>query len=217
MIKTRIWDSKDRIKNSGLGATRSDHGFSLIELIVSLVLTLIILGVAVSIFSSALGTRNRESSTTDAITSAQAALNIISREIGNAGYGLTSNGIVLADSTDKRIHIRTNTNNSDSLTNGAGEDVTFFYDATSQSVVRYDANTSLTTGVINRVSDVDFIYHNYNPDGTNSTGLAAVNTGRVTIILKVILQDVIGQPAGRIITVDSDVTLRNSPYNLGQY
>jgi UDP-N-acetylglucosamine 2-epimerase len=63
-----------------------------------MVITLLILGVAVMTFSNALGSRSREMSTTDAITSARAALNIMSREIGNSGYGLTTNGLVLTDS-----------------------------------------------------------------------------------------------------------------------
>lgn len=195
----------------------TEEGFSLTELIVSLVLTLIIMGVAVTMFSSALGTRNRETSTSDAVTAAEAALNIVSREIGNSGYGLITNGIVLADSTGKRIHVRANTNNQDTTTNGPGEDVTFYYDSSTQSVVRYDSNTGVASGVINRVSDVDFIYHNYNADGSNAPGSAAVNTGRITISLKVILANVTGQPTGRQIKVSSDVTLRNSPYMLGQY
>jgi Tfp pilus assembly protein PilW len=71
------------------GSRLSDSsGFSLVELIISMVITLVILGVAVAAFSGALGSRDFESSRTDAITSAQAALNIMSREIGNSGYGL---------------------------------------------------------------------------------------------------------------------------------
>jgi type II secretory pathway pseudopilin PulG len=199
----------------------SAAGFSLVELLVSMIITLIILGVAVATFSGALGTRDRESSKTDALTSAQAALNIMSREIGNSGYGLTSNGLVLADCTDKRLHFRANTVNTGNsiATDAPGEDVTFFWDNTiAGSVVRYDAyNGGTTSGVINRVSDVDFVYYNYATDGTFSPGPAAANTGRVTITLTVILADVRGQPTGQTVKIRSDVTLRNSPYMLGQY
>ncbi len=90
-------------------------GFSLIELIMSMALTLIILGIAVGAFTGALGSRERETSRTDALTSAQAALNIMSREIGNAGFGLTSNGIVYGDSNDKQIHFRANVENTGKL------------------------------------------------------------------------------------------------------
>src|SRR4051812_21927600 len=75
-------------------ARSGEAGFSLVELMISTVLSLIILGVGVATFSGAIGRRERESSRTDALTSAQAALNIMSREIGNAGYGLADNGLV---------------------------------------------------------------------------------------------------------------------------
>ena len=193
-------------------------GFSLIELLVSMSITLLILGVAVATFSAALGRREREASRTDALTSAQAALNIMSREIGNSGYGLINNGLVLSDCTEKRVHFRSNivnTGNSMS-TDSPGEDVTFYYDSVSQSVVRYDAIGG-TSGVINRVSDVDFIYYNYSLNGTATAGAATASTGRVNIKLTVIMADVRQQPTNQTVTLTSDVTLRNSPYMLGQY
>jgi len=205
--------------------TASDVGFSLVELIISMVITLIILGVAVATFSGALGQRDRESSRTDALTSAQAALNIMSREIGNAGYGLTDNGLVLADCTVKRVHFRSNIENtggSAATTGQGGEDVTYYFDEATQSVVRYD-RVAGTSGIINRVSDVDFIYWNYTYDPitrsvvVTQSAVAAANTARVNIQLKVILADVLGQPTNRQEIINSDVTLRNSTYMLGQY
>lgn len=199
-------------------------GFSLIELLISMVLTLVILGVAVTTFSSALGSRERESSKTDAITSTQAALNIVSREIGNSGYGLKTNGIVSGDSTSKRLHIRANIMNNDSETNDAGEDITFYWDENSKSVVRYDAfDGGSTSGIINRVSDVDFVYYNYTFNYVTNTVVVtesstpSANTGRINITLKVTLANVQGQPANQSVKVSSDVTLRNSPFMLGQY
>lgn len=199
-------------------STTERAGFSLIELLVSMTLTLLILGVAVATFSAALGRREREASRTDALTSAQAALNIMSREIGNSGYGLISNGLVLADCTEKRVHFRSNVANTGNsmATDSPGEDVTFYYDSVSQSVVRYDA-VGGTSGVINRVSDVDFIYYNYSLNGTATAGAATASTGRVNIKLTVIMADVRQQPTNQTVTLTSDVTLRNSPYMLGQY
>jgi len=203
--------------------TQNQHresGYSLVELIISLVLTLIILGIAVTTFSSALSSRTRESSTADGITSTQAALNIMSREIGNAGYGLSSNGIVLTDSGAQILRVRANVSNEQSAgnggaTSGAGEDVTFYFDSSSQSVVRFDANPAVTSGVINRVSSVTFEYHD-DSNGTSGTTPTAA-TSRVRILLTVTLPDVQGQPANRSVQVKSDVTLRNSPYHLSQY
>ncbi len=151
--------------------TGDEHGFSLIELIVSMGITMLILGVAVSVFSGALSTRARESSRTDAITSAQAALNIMSREIGNAGYGLSTNGVV-TDSTATMLHVRANTDNSNATTSDPGEDIAFYLDGTGgdQSVVRHDNTTGQTSGIINRISSVTFTYHNYVNIGTVPVG-----------------------------------------------
>jgi type II secretory pathway pseudopilin PulG len=202
----------------------TEGGFSLVELIIAMVITLVILGVAVMTFSNALGSRDRQLSTTDAITSARAALNIMSREIGNSGYGLTTNGIVAGDSGANRIHFRTNTDNSNFLTDGPGEDLTFYCDSCGQcidggagSVLRYDKNTDVASGIINRVSRVEFTYYNYT--GTSdpvASQTAAANTGRVNIKLTVCLPTARNQPTSAV-TVSTDVTLRNSIYMRGQY
>lgn len=198
--------------------TSRQSGFSLVELIVSAVITLIILGVAVTVFSAALGRRARESSRTDAITSAQAALNIMSREIGNAGYGLSDNGVV-TDSTATMLHIRSNVVNTNSTTTDPGEDVVFYLDGngTNQSVVRHDNNTGETSGIINRISSVSFAYANYTNTGPATIGAAGPDTGKITITLTVILENVQGQPTNQTVTISSDVTLRNSAYMRGQY
>ena len=223
-----------KAKNDYPGPSRNEisaAGFSLIELVMSMTLTLLILGVAIATFTGALGSRDRESSRTDAMTSAQAALNIMSREIGNSGYGLISNGIVVGDCDGNKLHFRANVENtggSSGQTDQPGEDVTFYFhedDVVTRkgSVVRFD-RVAGTSGVINRVSDVDFAYFDYVVDPV--TGVltvsgpltsASANTARVTITLKVFLADVRGQPANRIETVTSDVTLRNSIYMREQY
>jgi Tfp pilus assembly protein PilW len=213
----------------------SAAGFSLVELIMSLFLSLLILGVAVATFSGALGSRDRESSRTDAITSAQAALNIMSREIGNAGYGIVNsaglpiNGIVAADSNANQLHFRTNIDNvgADGYNTGQeGEDITYYCEScngsTTGSVVRSDKNVDLgaPSGIINRVSDVDFSYSDVNPaTGVITSGLLVPsdNTIKVSITLKVILAEARGQPTGRLETLRSEVTLRNSSYMLQQY
>ena len=201
-------------KKRGMG------GFSLLELIIAMTITLILLGITTVAMSGALGARERESSRTDALTAAQAAINVMSREISNAGYGLTNNGIVIADSNAQKLHFRANTKNDNLTTTDVDEDITYYYDASSQSVVRYDANTTpSTTGVINQISMVTFQYFDYTD--SNSTPTVGVvptaNTGRVRITLIVILPEVQGQPKNQTVTLTSDVTLRNSTYMLNQY
>lgn len=205
---------------------RSSAGYSMVELLLCLVLTLIILGAAISAFSGALAGRSFQSARTDAIVSAEAAINVMSREIGNSGFGLLTNGIVLGDSTGSRLHIRSNVSNNDYLTDDPNEDVTFFCDgcgADGGSVVRYDAfGGGSTSGIINSVSNVQFQYWDYNEITHAVTGpfnVPTLNTGRVTITLTVVLTNVHGAPAGATsnVKVTSDVTLRNSPYMLNRY
>src|SRR5690349_24863498 len=88
-----------------------EAGFSMVELILAMAITVVILGVGVAVFSSSMSTRDRETSKTDALTSAQAALNIMSRETGNSGYGLYTNGLVLSDCDSTHLHFRANTVN----------------------------------------------------------------------------------------------------------
>lgn len=198
----------------------NQKGFSLLELIIAMVFTLVLLGIVSTMFTAAVGTRSRQSRRTDALTSAQAALNVMSREISNSGYGLTNNGMVPADSHQQRLHFRSNVINNDSATNSAGEDVTYFYDEDTQSIVRFDPNDSPQTSIIvNRISNITLAYFDY--AGSSSTPVQRTSptssTGRIRINVTVELEDVAGQPANQSVTFTSDVTLRNSDYMLFQY
>jgi prepilin-type N-terminal cleavage/methylation domain-containing protein len=196
------------------------QGFSLVELILAMTIMLILLGLITTLFAGALSTRERESSKTDALTSAQAALNVISREIGNSGYGLNTNGIVVADSTSTKVRFRANIDNTDSVIVSPEEDITYYFDNATDSIVRYDPNDKLTTSVVvNRISNVKFQYFDY--AGSSSTATETTNptsnTGRVRITVTVQLEEVRGQPKGQKVVFTTDVTLRNSNYMLNQY
>ncbi len=202
-----------------LSENKNEAGFSLIELIIAMTITLVLLGLASGLLSGALSTRKRESRKTDALTSSQAALNLLSREIGNSGYGLTTNGIVTADSNSQMLHFRSNVENGDATTNSPGEDLTYYFDANTQSIVRYDPNDNPQTAVIvNRISDVTFQYFDYNGTSTPTQQTTPTNnTGRTRINITVQLEPVEGQPDNQVVSFTSDVTLRNSKYMLKQY
>lgn len=217
--------------------TRSQAGFSLLELMIAMVIMLILLSTVSMLLGRSTSVRARERQRTDALTSAQAALNVMSREIANSGFGIYSgtntrsanNGIVVADSNMNRIHFRANvyntgvagsSNSPALLTNQAGEDVTYFFDAGTNSIVRYDPNgTPQTSVVVNRISSVSFRYFDY--VGTNSSGVETsaptANTGRVRITVMVQLDPIAGQPNPLDVQFTSEVTLRNSSYMLNQY
>lgn len=208
----------------------NQSGFSLIELIIAMTIILILMAAAMSLYGAAFSTRARETNRTDALTSARAALNAMSNEIANSGYGLEDNGlpyngIVWADCNDKRIHFRANVQNNEAIlaTDDEGEDVSYYFDSGTQSIFRYDPRSNPQTSiVVNRVSDVTFQYFDY--VGTNSSGTPVAaptkDTARVRINVIVTLERVAGQPndtGSRTIQLTSDVTLRNSRYMLNQY
>ncbi len=112
---------KDRREN------KTAAGFSLIELLIAMTIMLVVMGLAANLFSKSLSTRQRESSQTDALTAAQAALNVISREIANSGYGLLDNGIVTSDSGKEKLRFQSNVKNNNGVVTDPGEDITYFF------------------------------------------------------------------------------------------
>lgn len=207
---------------------KKNSGFSLLELMVAMTIMLILLGIASTLFARALNIRSRESRRTDALTSAQAAINLISREVGNAGYGLENNGLVASDSGSKRVRVRANLDNTNSCTTERGEDVTYYFDDLNDSIMRYERYSATPCGtdiitetsvVVNGISDITFQYFDYvgsNSSPTQQTAPTA-NTGRVTLNVTVELEDVPNQPNNQEVSFTSDITLRNSTYMLNQY
>jgi type II secretory pathway pseudopilin PulG len=206
---------------------KRENGFTVLELLIAMTITLGIVGIAVVGLGRTLGTKNRESRRTDALTSAQAALNVMSREIGNSGYGLNdsttnihNNGIVLADSSVNKLRIRSNMINTNSTASDLGEDVTYYYDVNTQSIARYDpVQSPKTSYIINRISSVNFQYYDYTGSSSTPTvsSTPTANTSRIRVTLTVQLDPVQGQPDNQTVKLASDVTLRNSDYMINQY
>lgn len=96
---------------------KSEGGFSLVELIIAMTITLVVLTLATTLLARSLNIRTRSNANVDALADAERALNIMSREIAQAGFNLmpTDNGIVAADSVtdangNSTIRIRANLN-----------------------------------------------------------------------------------------------------------
>lgn len=202
-----------------LSKRSTSGGFSLLELLLALSLTLILMGLASELLSRTFGMRERESNRTAVLSLTQASLNIMSREIADSGYGLTDNGIVVADSNQKRLHFRANIANSDAATDDPGEDVAYYVDSTTHGIYRYDRfnNPQLST-IVAESGDLNFQYFDYSGNSSTPTvnDVPSVNTGRIRITLTVKLNSVQGDPE-QSITCTTDVTLRNSNYILKQY
>lgn len=182
----------------------NEAGFSLIELIISMAITITIMGLASSILAGAFNVRSREDRKSDAIADVQRALNIMTREISNSGLKLpgglgavSTNGIVANDSDSQSIRIVSNLNGMPEAANGyaedadlddADEDIKFlmYADATlgQRYIVRYEKNaTNQTTVLANRVDSLIFRY--YDEKVTYDTIVNTVNGNKVCDITNV--------------------------------
>src|SRR5439155_4567764 len=92
-----------------------EGGFSLMELIIAMTITLVVMGIASTMLARAFNIRTRANDNVDALADAERALNVMSREIAQAGFNMSDNGIVAEDSTtdgngNSTIRIRANLN-----------------------------------------------------------------------------------------------------------
>ncbi|HVF22318.1 MAG TPA: prepilin-type N-terminal cleavage/methylation domain-containing protein [Pyrinomonadaceae bacterium] len=123
----------------------SQSGFSLIELVIAMSVTIVIATIASTLVAQSFRMRAREDTRSDAIADAHRALNIVTREIANSGFGLMDNGIVPGDSGSGSIRIRANLN-------------AYMRDAANNPVAGSE-------GVVDR--DEDIKYTMYNDDAAN--------------------------------------------------
>jgi type II secretory pathway pseudopilin PulG len=155
-------------------------GFSLIELTIAMTITITILGLASTLLAGSFNIRSREDRKSDAIADVQRALNIMTREISNAGLKLpsglasvSSNGVVAGDSDNLSIRVVSNLNGLPDSANGyfedtdvddTDEDVKFLMyvdaDRGQRYLVRYEKNGSNQTTVLaNRIDSLVFRYY----------------------------------------------------------
>ena len=156
----------------------NEAGFSLIELIIAMTITITVMGLASSILAGAFKFRSREERKSDAVADVQRALNIMTREISNSGMKLplefdevSTNGVVAGDSNNESLRIVSNLNGMPDSANGyfedtdlddTDEDLKFlmYVDAGQRYIVRYEKNgTKQTTVLANRVDSLVFRYY----------------------------------------------------------
>lgn len=159
---------------------KNEAGFSLIELVLAMTITITVMGLASSILAGAFNVRSREDRKSDAVADVQRALNIMTREISNSGLKLpaglgavSTNGVVAGDSDNDSIRIVSNLNGMPDSANGyfedtdlddMDEDIKFLMyvdaDLGQRYIVRYEKNGSNQTTVLaNRIDSLVFRYY----------------------------------------------------------
>lgn len=222
-------------------------GFSIVELIIGMTVLLIAMAAASKLLMASFNTRTRENQRSEALSDAQRALNIMSHDIANSGFGLLhgpasagvpdDNGIVSADSSLSSIRIRANTHNdavSDPivagtqqlLTNDPDEDLSYVLQA-GGALVRWDNNIATNRTVLaNRITSVYFIYLDDNGAGNlpATPGATPPNptASQISTATRVRIDLMVRLPAtadmkSSVVHLSSDVTLRNSGAELRRY
>jgi prepilin-type N-terminal cleavage/methylation domain-containing protein len=223
---------------SSLNKKVATGGFSLLELLIAMAITLTLMSVATTLLANALRVRSRENQKSDALADTQRALNIMSREIANSGFNMNNNGIVAADSGLNEIRVRSNLNKYDfdiGVTNesradviSTGEDITYFINEADNTkyLARHDRFGSGSTVLANRIDSMNIHYFDQKvtytapPGGTDITNpsqleVAKADAKYIVIAVSVTL-DAVGAPntAGYqppySVLLCSDVTLRNT-------
>lgn len=187
----------------------AEYGFSLLELLVAMTITLTVMVAASTLLATSLRIRTRENARSNALASAQRAMNIMSREIGNAGYGLTDNGIVVADSGTQSLRVRSNLNNNNSI-NDTDEDVRFVFQTANAAIVRAD-NAGNSVVLATDITGLTFTYLT-----VSGAAATAATAERVRIDVRVDLPASTQQPAS-VVRLLSEVALRNAPNTLQQF
>lgn len=214
-------------------------GFSLFELIIAMAIILVIMGLTSTLLVNAFNVRSRENQRSDGLADAQRALNIMTREIANTGFGLTDNGIVAADSGLSTIRVRANLNAFDGQTTSLSvsdrnEDVKYsLYTAEGASyIVRLDIGTeNQTTVLANRVDTLKIRYYPTKINYTMASSDCDISTASPEVTLKsdtkYIVMSIcvelpaVGKPGSAgyqplsYVQLVSDVSLRNA--DIGNY
>lgn len=204
---------------SSLNKKASSGGFSLIELIIAMAVTISLMSIASTLLANALRVRTRENQKSDALADTQRALNIMSRELANTGFNMNNNGIVAAESDGTRIRVRANLNRfdygasvTDAMRSGigeSGEDITYFLNEADNTryLVRHDEYSSSvnhSTVLANRIDSMNIHYYDQKvtytvpPGGGDITGVSATevtpaNAKYIVIAISVTL-DAVGDP-----------------------
>lgn len=208
--------------------SQTEAGFSLIELVIAMTVTLTIMGLSASLLAAGFNVRSREDRKSDAIADVQRALNIMTREISNAGLKLPSglsrianNGIVTDDTDNESIRIVSNLNGMPDPANGYSEDTDvtdtdedikflMYVDAElgQRYIVRYEKNgANQTTVLANRIDSLILRY--YDEKVTYSTTINASGQCDITNVLNAAgtAESEVSPRAAKFIVIAVGVTL----------
>ena len=225
---------------TSLRAQKSSGGFSLLELLIAMAITITLMTAASTLLAQALRMRTRENQKSDALADTQRALNIMSREIADSGFNLNTNGIVAGDSDLTKLRIRSNLNKYDLSASepardgiqvpgeDSAEDISYFTNVadTTKYLVRHDKYGSGSSVLANRIDAMSLHYFDqkvtytaspgaFDISNVSATEVAPDKAKYVVIAIAVTLDQVgtagtTGYQPSYSVLLCSDVALRNA-------
>lgn len=165
--------------SGGKRKTRSDDGFTLIELMVSIAIGMIVMASVATTFTSQTRTYAAQEQINQMEQNLRGALDIMSREIKMAGYkpnGGTVTGVVSFSSTALTIQADISADGT-VLASGAGSDtayeqIAYAYDSTSKTITRQVGSGTATT-LAENISAFSFLYYQAQSGTTSATATTA--------------------------------------------
>jgi len=190
------------------------------------------MGLASALIAGSFNIRGRENQKSAGLADSQRALNGMTREIANSGFGLSDNGIVATESSSTSIRVRANLNafdkeNTSNSVSDSDEDVLYklFTDSSQSYVERIDINSGARTTIL--ANRVDALVIRYYADkvaytagncdiNTTATEVSTKSQAKYIVIAACVQLPAFGtpgspgyQPVSKVQLV-SDVSLRNS-------
>ena len=190
----------------------NEEGFTLIEIVIGLAISLILMGVAVSIFNVQRKSYSTQEQITEMQQNVRAAMDMMIREIRMAGYDPTESGFVgIGTNTTTLLQILADLDGNGTST-ATNEDITYrYYNATD---VTYPREIKRKTGgggfqpLAENIDGCNFLYYDGNVIAT--TTASGIRQIRITVTGRTAKADsTLGYSYG---TLTSRVTPENLSY-----
>ena len=159
----------------------TEAGFSLIELSITMTVTLVAMALASTLVGESFKTRAREDRRAEALADVQRALNMMTREIANSGFGMVDNGIYVnatdvnasdSDSIRTRADFDRYTTSTPDGATDPDEDILYMLAASNNQTSLFRRNgypTEQWTVLATNISNLRFRYFNQKVEYTSTS------------------------------------------------
>jgi len=184
---------------------KNNRGLSVVDMLATILISGIVIAGLYSVFLSQQVAFSAQEQIAEMVQNVRAAMDLMTREVRLAGYKnstSTFDGIATAEAS--RIRILADLN-GDGDTLDDREDITYFFDANTQQILR----NSVSLPVADHITNLSFVYTLVDGSMTSSpASLADIRKVNITIVARTAHPD-LGNGGYRTITLTSDVTPRN--------